>query len=493
MHRDELFSLLGIAPQPVAPFCITHVTEDSRRVTLGSLYVAVPGSRYDGYDFVADAVNRGAAAVLGCRPALTSVAGIPHVYYAEPRRAAALVAQALAGFPTTALTVCGITGTNGKTTSSRLAAAVLETAGYTTATFGTLGHFIGARKMAEQFTTPFGEDLATLFLQAKEQGVTHIVMEVSSHALAQDRVAGVHFRVGAFTNLTRDHLDFHGTMEAYRDAKRRLFEMLEAGSWAILNADDPTTVYFCEATRASVLTYGTTGEVRAESIRLEKTGAAFVLVTPNGRCDVRINLPGLHNVYNALCAAGIATALEVPVDVVAQGLEKVTCVPGRLEPVEAGQPFTVLVDYAHTDDGLRNVLQAVRTLRPHRVITVFGCGGDRDKTKRPKMAEAVAEGSDFAVLTSDNPRTEDPYAILQDAEAGFLQAQWQRDKNYAVIPDRRRAIEYALNYAQPGDVVLIAGKGHETYQIIGREYFPFDDREVAGEILTQRYKHGMDV
>jgi UDP-N-acetylmuramyl-tripeptide synthetase len=185
--------------------------------------------------------------------------------------------------------------------------------------------------------------------------------------------------------------------------------------------------------------------------------------------------------------------LEVPVDVVAQGLEKVTCVPGRLEPVEAGQPFTVLVDYAHTDDGLRNVLQAVRTLRPHRVITVFGCGGDRDKTKRPKMAEAVAEGSDFAVLTSDNPRTEDPYAILQDAEAGFLQAQWQRDKNYAVIPDRRRAIEYALNYAQPGDVVLIAGKGHETYQIIGREYFPFDDREVAGEILTQRYKHGMDV
>lgn len=488
MTHKEVCTILGCAP-PGTPFTCDAVTEDSRKARPGTVFVASPGSRHDGHDFAEAAAGQGAVAVAGNREGQTEIAGVPYLYVDRPRRAAGLLAHALAAHPADAMTVVGITGTNGKSSTACLIQAVLQAAGHTTGNFGTMGYDIESRTIPARHTTPFGEELAAIFAEARDAGVTHVAMEVSSHALEQDRIAGISFDVAAFTNLTQDHLDYHLDMESYRMAKLRLFELVARPSGlAVVNADDGAADFFVAAARARCHSYGQEGDVRASGIEPGFDGSRFHLVTPWGEAPVHLRLLGRHNIWNALCAATICAGMGIPVETVAQGLAALPSVPGRFEPVFAGQDFHVIVDYAHTDDGLENVLNAARELCAGRIITVFGCGGDRDRGKRPKMGLVAGRLSDCAVLTSDNPRTEEPLRILNDVEPGLRKAGMRRDQGYLVMPDRREAITRAVGLAKPGDLVMIAGKGHEDYQILGTERIHFDDREVAAEALQRRFR-----
>jgi UDP-N-acetylmuramoyl-L-alanyl-D-glutamate--2,6-diaminopimelate ligase len=487
MTRNELSLLLYGVTDTGPAFELTSVTEDSRRVRPGSLFVAVRGEKVDGHAYAAQAVAAGAVAMVGDRSGIAECEGVPYLFEARPHRATGLVAQALAGNPSHAMTVLGVTGTNGKSSTVFLTQAILRAAGYAAANFGTIGYEIAGEVIAPTHTTPFGEELAAIFAKAKAAGQTHVVMEASSHAIEQERIAGIEFRAAAFTNLTQDHLDFHGDMDRYRRAKLKLFERIEGEAcFTVVNLDDPSAKYFIEASKVRCYTYGTGGEIRAAELRTDIGGTHFTLTTPWGSTPVAMNLIGRFNVWNALCAAALAGGLGVPLDAIARGIAGLPRVPGRFEPVNAGQDFFVIVDYAHTDDGLRNVLEAARGICKGRVITVFGCGGDRDKTKRPKMGAVAARLSDYAVLTSDNPRTEDPHRILLDVEVGIQREGRRKEDDYLVIESREEAIRTAIGMATRGDLVMIAGKGHEDYQILGTTKIHFDDREVARAILEGR-------
>lgn len=460
------------------------VTEDSRRVKPGAVFVAARGEKLDGHDFAARAIAAGAIAVIGSRADVTECNGAPYLATASPRRALGMLAHALAGNPTHAMTIVGVTGTNGKTTTCKMVQSILGAADRSCAFFGTIGYEIGGTRVPATHTTPFGEELADLFVRARDAGHTHVAMEVSSHALDQERVAGIRFRVAAFTNLTQDHLDYHKDMEAYKRAKLRLFEQItDQDQFAVINRDDPAGTEFQRASRVRCLTYGELGDCAAADIRIDATRTRFQFISPWGTASVAMRLLGRHNVSNALCAAAIAGGLGVPVEVIVAGLRELGRVPGRFESLEEGQPFRVIVDYAHTEDGLRNVLKAARGICEGRLVVVFGCGGDRDKGKRPKMGAAAAELADFSIVTSDNPRTEDPERILLDIEVGLQHAGRRKYEDYLIILDRAQAIRSAIEHAKPGDVVLIAGKGHEDYQILGDRRIHFDDCEVAREAL----------
>ncbi len=482
----ELCDLIGVPCPEGAAFAVSSVTEDSRRVRPGAVFVATPGVHVDGHDFAAQAAAAGAVAIVGGRVGMGQLCGLPYLRPANPHVAVGLIAHALAGGPTARLRVLGITGTNGKTSTAHLAQTVLNHAGRSCANFGTIGYEIGGTLCNAPHTTPFAEDLAVMFARAESAGHTHVVMEVSSIALDQERVAGVFFTAAAFTNLTRDHLDYHGDMDAYRDAKLKLFSRIEPSAdmkqnprFTVANAEDPAVSHFAGASSVPCYRYGAGGDVRAEKVRLDFGGTSFRLATPFGAAEARIRLIGHHNVSNALCAAALCAGLGVPVEAVADGLGVLPRVAGRFEPVDAGQPFHVIVDYAHTDDGLSNVLRAARALCKGRIITVFGCGGDRDKGKRPKMGTVAASMSDFCILTSDNPRTEDPHRILLDVEVGMQRTEKRKGDDYLVMESRGEAIRKAVSLAKSGDLVMIAGKGHENYQIIGTERHHFDDREEA--------------
>jgi len=486
MKLTQIPELLHCEPVPAPDLEIAAVTEDSRRVAPGAVFVAVPGARTDGHAYVRQAVEAGAIAVVGARPEAGQVHGVPYFGVENPRRAVGLLAHAVAGWPSLDMKVAGITGTNGKSSTVALVQRALEVGGHRAAAFGTLGYDIAGARTAARHTTPFAEDLAAMFKQAREAHQTHVVMEVSSHALDQDRVAGIDFDVAAFTNLTQDHLDYHGDMDAYRRAKLRLFERIEgAGRFTVVNRDDASADAFIAASHVDCFTFGNRGDCRATEIRIEVSGTRFHAATPWGDTDIAMRLLGEHNVSNALCALAICGGLGVPINRIAQGIGSLESVPGRFEYVDAGQDFLVVVDYAHTEDGLRNVLLAARALRPKRIILVFGCGGDRDRTKRPKMAAVAAELADYAVITSDNPRSEDPARIILDIESGIQHAGKKKGDDYLVFADRAEAIRRAIGMAEPGDLVLIAGKGHEDYQIIGTERIHFDDREVARRMLKE--------
>lgn len=483
MKRSELLKLAGVKDKGGDKFEFDAITEDSRRARPGALFVAMKGEKTDGHDHIADAAARGAVAVLGDRKTPPPGCPLPYVYCPTPRRAAGLAAHALQGNPSRDMVVIGITGTNGKTSTARLTQVILEHAGYPTANFGTIGYFIGTEILPSAHTTPFPEELAECFARARDARQAAVVMEVSSHALDQDRVAGIDFKVAAFTNLTQDHLDYHKDMKQYRKAKERLFTGLAGDdTFGVVNVDDPAADHFIKASPVSCLTYGAKGDCRAKKIKVRLDATAFDLKTPWGKATVALPLLGLHNVANALCAVTICGGLGIPLEKIVAGLESVQNVPGRFERVDAGQDFVVVVDYAHTEDGLRNVLQAARAICNKRVLCVFGCGGDRDKTKRPKMGAAAAELADFSIITSDNPRTEDPHRILLDIEVG-VQRMRNKDVDYRVIEDRAEAIRTAIAMARKGDLVLIAGKGHEDYQIVGTTKHHFDDREVARTAL----------
>lgn len=487
MNRQQLCELTGATAAAGPDFVIGSVTEDSRKAGRGALFVAVGGGATDGHEFAASAVAAGAVAVLGDREGISEWCGAPYLYSPEPRRALGLIAHALAGNPSQSMTVIGVTGTNGKSSTVYLIQSILEQGGFRAAKFGTLGYEIAGETLPAPHTTPFGEVLADAFSRARAKGMSHVVMEASSHSLDQERVAGIDFGVAAFTNLTRDHLDYHKDMDDYRRAKLKLFDRISgAGKFTVVNREDPAADYFIAASRVPCFTYGKKGDCRASRIVAELRRTVFQLSTPWGEGTVETTLLGEHNVANALCAIAVCGGLGVPVPTLIEGIAALKRVPGRFEPVDAGQEFQVIVDYAHTDDALRNVLDAARAICKKRVLVVFGCGGDRDRGKRPKMGKVAAEMADFAILTSDNPRTEDPVRILLDVEAGIQSAAKRRNDDYLVIEQREEAIARAIAMARPGDLVMIAGKGHEDYQIIGKERRHFDDREVSRSLLEHR-------
>ncbi|BDG60761.1 UDP-N-acetylmuramoyl-L-alanyl-D-glutamate--2,6-diaminopimelate ligase [Caldinitratiruptor microaerophilus] len=467
------------------------MTADSRQVTPGAAFVAIRGLRADGHDFVGEAAARGAALVVVER-AVPAPAGVAVLEVPSSRRALAAIAARFHGHPSRRLRVIGVTGTNGKTTTTHLIRAILKAAGHPTGLIGTVRNWVVDEALPVVHTTPEAPELQALLARMVDAGAHHAVMEVSSHALALHRTDELEFDIGVFTNLTQDHLDFHGDMDAYREAKGILFRRLGEGvkpgpKAAVLGADDPASAYYRSLCRVPVLTYGVRerADVRAEDIRIEPEGAAYTLVTPGGSARLHLQFTGLFNVYNSLAAAATAVVEGIPLDVIQGALEATGGVDGRMEAVRAGQPFGVFVDYAHTPDGLENVLRAVRAFARGRVIVVFGAGGDRDPTKRAPMGRIAARLADYAVITSDNPRTEDPESIVRQVEQGFLEVAPAGDR-HEVRVDRTEAIARAVEIARPGDVVVIAGKGHETYQIVGDRRIPFDDREVARRAIQAR-------
>jgi len=466
----------------------------SQRVTPGQMFFAIRGWKEDGNRFIPEAVARGAEAVASELPPDALPGPKPAAWIEVPnvRRALALAAAAFYGEPSRALRLVGITGTNGKTTTAFLVASILEESGARPALFGTIEYRLaggqGARTAAPN-TTPESLDLQRMLREVVDKGGLSAVMEVSSHALALERVTGCRFETAVFTNLSQDHLDFHDTVEAYFAAKEKLFvpppgpeamETTPPPAHAVLNADDPRVALLRKKVGAPVLTFGieAPADVTARKWKTTPSGLELTATTPLGPVEVRSPLLGRHNVSNLLAAVATAITLEIPAEMISRGIAPVR-VPGRMEAIDEGQPFRVIVDYAHTEDALRTLVASAREINPQgRVLLVFGCGGDRDRAKRPPMGQA-AGACDWSALTSDNPRSEDPLAIMNDVTVGLQKAK----ANYVAEPDRARAIERAFREARSGDIVLIAGKGHETYQIIGDRKLPFDDRAVARAAL----------
>ncbi|MCS7172274.1 MAG: UDP-N-acetylmuramoyl-L-alanyl-D-glutamate--2,6-diaminopimelate ligase [Armatimonadetes bacterium] len=459
---------------------IHGICSDSRTTRPGDLFCAIPGRRYDGHAFAAEAVARGAAAVLVERPVDVPV---PQIVVPSVRRALGPLASAFYGHPSHHLRVVGVTGTNGKGTVTYLLRAALEAGGVPCGVIGSLGAVVGSEVLPLSLTTPEAPDLHALFHRMVRSGLRFVAVEVASHALAQERVGGVRFAAAAFTNLTQDHLDFHGTFEAYRDAKALLFERVEPDGICVINREDPAGAYMAARSRTPVCWYGFGQEahVRAEDVSMDLEGATFTVRTPRSRARFRLSLCGIFNVLNALCAIALGEHFGVPLDAMTDALGRFPGLPGRFERVDEGQDFAVIVDYAHTPDSLRAVLETARHMASGRVIVVFGCGGDRDPTKRPVMGRVASERADLVVLTSDNPRTEDPLRILHQIQAGVPDG-----TRCVVEPDRGAAIRLAIAEARSGDVVLLCGKGHESYQIVGSEWIPFDDREEARKALRMR-------
>ena len=456
---------------------ITGVSYDSRRTKPGDLFVAMTGFATDGHQYIGKALENGAAAVL-CQQ--TPETDCPYIQTEDSRRALAVVGANWFHHPASGMTMIAVTGTNGKTTTTYLLKAILEQAlGAKVGLIGTNQNMIGQEVIPTERTTPESFEVQHLFRQMADAGCTHVVMEVSSHALALDRVYGVRYQVGIFTNLTQDHLDFHKTMEAYCDAKAILFRNCGTG---VVNADDPWTPRLLRNASCKVLTYAehAPADLRAENVDLGADHIAFDAVTETERVPVRVNIPGGFMVYNTLDVLGAALALGIPLKDSARVLAAVPHVKGRVEVVPTpGRDYTVLIDYAHSPDGLKNVLSSVQGFAKGRTIALFGCGGDRDRTKRPKMGKTAAEHADFLVITTDNPRTEKPGAIIEDILPGLEGSVTP----YTVIEDRVEAIHWAMDHAEAGDVIVLCGKGHETYQEINHVKHHMDEREIVADYL----------
>ncbi|MBI3014574.1 MAG: UDP-N-acetylmuramoyl-L-alanyl-D-glutamate--2,6-diaminopimelate ligase [Candidatus Tectomicrobia bacterium] len=473
---------------------IPLVTDDSRQVIPGSLFVALKGTRADGRAYVREALARGAAAVVlenqkeqGSMPVLPG--SVTRILVPNSHRALGHVADAFWHHPSRRVKLIGITGTNGKTTTAFLVESILKTYGKRTGMIGTVRWGFDSNWQPAPQTTPGAVEIQSRLDEMAKGGVEFCVMEVSSHALAQDRVWGCRFEVAIFTNLSQDHLDFHHTMESYFDAKALLFTEYPIGG-AVINRDDPWGGKLLGMCRAPRLSYSAeeAGDLVVRDPRLSMEGLSGVLCTPCGEHPVSARLLGKHNRMNILAAAGACHFLGLDLPTIARGIADLDGVPGRFEKVDEGQDFGVMVDYAHTDDALRNLLTTARELNPRRLVVLFGCGGDRDKGKRPLMGDVAARLADFVVLTSDNPRSEDPEVILGEIEVGVERAPVRVP--YLRIPDRREAIARAISEASAGDLVVIAGKGHETEQIVGSRRYPFDDRQVAREFLRRRLGTG---
>jgi len=462
---------------------ISGIAYDSRRVKPGCLFICISGFKTDGHLYIEQAVKNGAAAVLTERE-IDFPKDLTIIKTADSRQALSVAAANFYGRPTHDLRVIGVTGTNGKTTTTHLIRAILQEAGLKTSIMGTLYAQVDNKTVDFGRTTPEALEIEGFMRTGLDSGARYAVMEVSSHALALYRVSEIDFNVAVFTNLTQDHLDYHDSMENYMAAKQRLFAMIppQEGNLAVVNADDGYARDFIRAAKTPIITYAINYEsdVKAINVKNSLKGSSFTVCYQDRTFNIKMKLIGLFSVYNALAAVAVALAEGVSPDIIKKALQKVEGVPGRFEQVDAGQDFTMVVDYAHTPDGLENILRTGRELTESRLITVFGCGGDRDRGKRPLMGEVAASYSDFCVVTSDNPRSEDPEAIIDDIVPGLDKV---KDSRYAIISDRREAIRHAIYLARKGDLIIIAGKGHETYQLIKDKMLDFDDKKVAIEIL----------
>ena len=456
---------------------IGDIRYDSRAVREGDLFVAVVGFASDGHRFIPAAVRSGAAAVL-CQEVPDGIE-IPYILTPDSRKALALASAAFFGNPAKDLTMIGVTGTNGKTTSTTLIKHILEEAkGAKVGLIGTIANYIGDTELHAERTTPESYELQKLLRRMADEGCAYAVMEVSSHALALDRVAGIRFAAGVFTNLTQDHLDFHKTMKDYAAAKALLFQVSDA---AAVNTDDPWVPFMTEKISCPVLGFGTAGgDLTARDIEYSAAGVHFTACLGSQQVPVSLGIPGRFSVSNALTALAAVTLVDVPLEDAARALGTASGVKGRVEVVPTPKDFTIVIDYAHTPDALEKVLQAMRAVTEGRLVALFGCGGDRDGTKRPIMGRIAAENADFTVVTSDNPRTEDPEAIISDILAGIPE-----DAPKAVIPDRREAIAWVIDHHEPGDIIVLAGKGHETYQEVNGVKNHMDEREIVAMHLAE--------
>lgn len=484
---SELLSHLPAAQCPAGAetIPINRVVCDSRRASAGDLFVAIQGSQFDGHKAIAELDSRGVAAFVTQRP--VGLTNRPVFVVPDTRAAFGVLAHAAAGFPARDMTLIGVTGTNGKSTVTSMIRAILQNAGLATAAVGTIGRQWGGQLRPATHTTPDAALLCQELSEMRDDGIDHVVMEVSSHALSQYRVSGLSFDVAIFTNLSGDHQDYHSDMDEYFSAKAMLFESLSEDAKAIVNLDDPRGAAIGNFSTAPVWYFSrtTAADFQADNIHCTRNGTVFDMKVKNGSSiPVQMHLIGKHNVSNALAAAAACFAVNLSAGDIAAGLTRLTSVPGRLQVVSGTWPFAVVVDYAHTDDALANVLAALRPLTENHLWVVFGCGGDRDRAKRPRMAAVAAQMADCLVLTQDNPRTEDPQQILNDILSGLSNAQ----RNGCIVEsDRGHAIARAICQAETGDIVLIAGKGHEDYQILGTSKIHFDDAEVAQKHLCQRF------
>ena len=474
--------------EPFTRTSVTGVAHDSRHVQPGDVFVALRGQHADGSTFVPEAIRRGAVAVIAQEEG-PSTPGVAWAQVTNGRLALAVIAVALHHDPSQRMLVVGITGTNGKTTTAHLMASIFEAAGVRCGLLGTVAYRIGNQTRPATRTTPEAPDVQALLAEMVAKGCGACAMEVSSHALALGRVEGMHFGAAVFTNLTRDHLDFHSDMEDYFQAKRHLFELLPRDRPAIINADDPRATALIE-TVGRPITYGISrpADVSPTPLSYSLKGLTFQAITPRGTLNLQSALVGRPNVYNILAAVATAVALDIPGDAIETGIAALDRVPGRFQLVSSpGDDVSVVVDYAHTDDALKNLLETARPLAARRIITVFGCGGDRDRTKRPLMGAVASRLSDIILITSDNPRSEDPARIIEEIQRGITpDTRRNTGQSTIAVVDRRQAIERAIDMAGSGDLVLVAGKGHEKYQSIGGQTVPFDDVEVARTALSRR-------
>jgi len=478
---------------------VSSIAFDSRKVGPGSLFVAIPGLKQDGSRFIRDAIGRGAVAFITELPldhlnelGLVS-RGQTAICVDDSRRSLAWVSAAYYGHPSGNMNLVGITGTNGKTTLTYILETLYQTRDKKTGVIGTINYRYGDFQAPASVTTPESLDISRMLADMAEHGIKDCFLEVSSHSLALSRVAGMRFSLGIFTNLSRDHLDFHAGMEDYKSTKKRLFRdnVMEK---QIINIDDPAGREIVSETTRPTLTTGIDhpADIRAEHCVLSETGSRFTLKTPSGGREIHTCLLGRHNIYNLLSGAGAAYAQGFSLDEIQQGLQAMTHIPGRFERVDCDHDFSVVVDYAHTHEALANVLTTARALTLKNIIVVFGCGGDRDRGKRKEMGRVALELGDFTVITSDNPRTEDPERIIEDILQG-VPASSGNSKDYIVLADRKKAIEYAMDNAHSGDLVLIAGKGHENYQILNSGTIHFDDREIAINAMNDSAARRRDI
>jgi len=485
---SEVFEGVGIAlPAGASALEIRQVTCDSRKVRPGALFFALHGAKADGNKFIQDAVKRGAIAIASEEQALGTIpAGVAWFQVADARKALAITAANFMGHPTSALQLVAVTGTNGKTTTTSLVDAIVKASGAKTGLFGTIAYHTPLGDYPAPNTTPESVDLQGFFAEIRDAGGKYAVLEASSHSLAMDRLWGCHFQVAVFTNLTREHMDFHQTFEDYFAAKRRLFEGAGAGTpeVAVVNTDDEFGKRLTGMAKKTV-SYGleSDADITTKKFHLTFNGLTFTAHTPNGKVHVVSRLVGRINVYNLLAAIGAAQALGLSNDVIENGIRNLESVSGRFQRIDLGQAFLVIVDYAHTDDALENLIRTARELNPKgRIITLFGCGGEKDRTKRPVMGEVTGRLSDLTILSSDNPRSEEPLKIISDIIVGLQKT----GGKYLIEPDREKAIGMAMEEARSGDIVLLAGKGHENYQILADRTFEFDDREMARRALRER-------
>lgn len=460
---------------------IAGIAFNSSEVKAGYVFVCIKGFKTDGHIYAADALDKGAVAIIAEREMPEIAANI--IVVKNSRYALAKISAAFYGYPYKRFKLIGITGTNGKTTTTYLIKSVLEQKGFKVGLIGTNQNMVGQTVIPSHHTTPDSLELMKLFAKMADEGAEYVVMEVSSHSLALDRVAACEFSVGAITNVTQDHLDFHKTMENYMAAKAKLFKMCEAG---IVNADDASESVMRKAAECPVISYGleNAADVKASDVLLSSKGVDFDVYYKSEKQKIKLGIPGRFSVYNALTATSCLLALGFSLEEIAAALENAKGVKGRIEVVPVHKDYTVIIDYAHTPDGLLNIIKTIRGFAEGRVITLFGCGGDRDKTKRPIMGEIAGKLSDYCIVTSDNPRSEDPGEIIKDILAGISKT----DCEYKVIENRFDAIEYALDNAKEKDIVLLAGKGHETYQILKDRTIVFDEREIVMKLLQDTIK-----